>query len=276
MEYQPPGQGGARADAREGDIRVRHRRLLAAEPVTGRPRTRARAPGTHVQRAVLIAPGDAPPARAHRVDLKLRGLERVRADDVLRAHDGPAVADEAHVRAGAAHVVGDEVIETQRLGERHPAHDAAGRAREYRANGEPRRPLSVEHPAAGRHDEKGRAASFFSERSFQTVHVVLDPGAEIGVQGRRGEALELAVLGHDLVREREVHARQHFFEMLRRAPFVLPVGVGVQVADGEGFRTQALQAFGLLLDFSPPELASRCARQPGCVLRFRAASHGEQ
>ena len=128
MELEPSGQQGPGADAREHHVRVRHRRLLAAESVTRRSRTRARALWTHMERAVFITPGDAPPARAHGVDLELRSLERIGADDVARADDGPAIPNEAYVRTGAAHVVSDEVSKTQRFGDRHSAHDAARRA----------------------------------------------------------------------------------------------------------------------------------------------------
>ena len=131
VEPHPAAQEIVLAQVAEHEVAVGDGRHLAAAAVAGRPRHRAGAFRADLEHAEAVDAGDGAAAGADGVDVHHRHRE-VAALDLAAAGDrGLAVLDQRHVAGGAAHVEGDEVLETG-----HPARigaggDAAGRAGQH-------------------------------------------------------------------------------------------------------------------------------------------------
>ena len=154
VEPAEAGERGFGGDAREHEIGVGHRRLLAAAPVAGGAGDGARALGADDERAAGVESRDRAATGADRVDVERRQPDRISGDDPRRRRLGHAPAHEAHVRARAPHVERDRVGKAARRSRRPPPPARRRPARTAAAPpvARPRRP-----PARGRLRTSSRA-----------------------------------------------------------------------------------------------------------------------
>ena len=124
VEPQPARQRHAGVEPPQHEVRVGDRRPVAAAPVAGRPGIGSGARRPDPERTARVEPGDAAATRSHGVDVELRQAQRQAADTPLGAAPGDAVADQADVGGGAAHVEADRVGDARG----HHGGDASRRA----------------------------------------------------------------------------------------------------------------------------------------------------
>ena len=232
------------AEPAEDDIGVRHRGLASAAAVAGGPGCRTRRLRADRDHPPGVEPGDRAGTRADAVDLDLLQLEREGADAPLGRHGEGAVAHEAGIRRGPAHVVGDEVAVARGAADEMRADDAGGRAREHRAD----RPLDHARDRPGAavrgHDVDRPGVAARAEPALQCPQIASHARADIGVERRRGEPLVLAVLGEHLRGERDHGLRQCRAHDLGGRALVRVVRVGVEVADGDRLHAAPLELGG--------------------------------
>ena len=84
---------------------------------------------------------------------------------------------------------------------------AARRAGEDRLDRQPPRRLGRHHAAAGGHGEHAVRVARRAQLLLEAGQVAVHQGLQVRVEHRRREALEFAVLGHDVGRARHGHAR---------------------------------------------------------------------
>jgi hypothetical protein len=215
-------------DPAEHDVRVGHGRAVVAAPVGDGAGVGARALRPDLQEAARVDPGDRAATGADRRDLDHR-----RADDEAEVDAGLcrqralAVRDQRHVEARAAHVAGDDVREPRGLGDVRRGDHPRRRPRERGAHRPSARRRGVHHAAVRLHDQELAAEAALGERRLEPREVARDLRLEVGVEGRRGEPLELADLGQDVARCGDVIVRPEAAQHLDRRPLVRGVGIGV-------------------------------------------------
>src|SRR3984893_5569104 len=126
-------------------VGVGHGCLSASGPIAGWPGTGSGTARPDIENAPGIHPGNAAAARADTVNVDLRCSDRISLDEMIGADGRIEVVNQAHVGAGSAHVVSDEISQLQELSEMERSSDAARRTRQQRLY---RKPCS----APRRHD----------------------------------------------------------------------------------------------------------------------------
>ena len=198
---------GSRAGSAEQEVRVGHRRPLAAPPVAGRAGDRARALGPDPQRPADVLPHDRPATRADRVHGQGGEAYGEAADDALVLSLRLAADDRADVRRRPAHVERERVLEPGEGGDPRRPDDArcrAGEEREGRMLGglvERREPSGRPHDE--RHGQAGGPAG-----ALERAQVRGHDRAEVRVDGGGRRPLVLAELRRDLVRRDDVGVRE--------------------------------------------------------------------
>ena len=233
VDRDAAAQPARRADAAQHHVGVGHGGLGPAQAVGGRAGDGARAARPHLQAAVQVEPRQRAPAGADRVHVDLRHLHGKRADHAVRGGQRREIAHQADVGGRAAHVVGDQVAHAGDAAHEARLAHSAGRAREDRLDRQTARGLGRHHPAAGGHGEHAVGVAHRAQLLLEAAQVAVHQGLQVGVEDRRGEALELAVLGHHVGRARHGHARAPALGGIGDAPLVRRVQVGVEQADGD-------------------------------------------
>ena len=220
----------------EHGVGVGGRGSRAAAAVAGRPRLRAGAGRTYVERAAGVHAGDRAAAGADLDKIDHGGAKRIAgaeasvqspADLVVVVDGDVTVADQGGLGAGAAHVERDDVGRPQPpsdlRGGDHPRGrsrlDDRGRLAGHRGGGR--------HAAARLHDRERCADASCREPGADVADVGRDPRQNRRMHRRRAEALVLAILAADGV------AGDHRQARLVRddggcLPLMLRVAVAVQ------------------------------------------------
>ncbi|KAG1544374.1 hypothetical protein G6F50_013878 [Rhizopus delemar] len=192
------GQRGARAlgmhghaafkqrhgiQAPQHDMRVRQGDRRAAPVVRDRARHGAGALRAYLQRAGIVDTRDAAAARADHMDVHHRRLHGIARHVAMRGEQRAAITHQRHVRAGAAHVEGNQVQAADGAphgGRAHHARRRPGQAGPYRilAHGGDRHQAAV-----GMHCRGGYPYTHALHRADQVAHVGSHARADIGVQG---------------------------------------------------------------------------------------------
>ena len=185
--------------------------------------------------------GERSAARAdlHHVDHRDRNrhprplLEAVGAGDFEHAGGfGGAVADQADLGRGAAHVIADDLLKPKARGHIGGKDRAAGRTGFHQTHRKSRRGLYRDQTAA-RVDHEHRAYRPHSGQTFlQPGQVRSHLRPDIGVRADGVEPFEFPHLWRDFVRNRHRQI-EHLFQDFARADFVRGVGVGMNQADGD-------------------------------------------
>ena len=227
---EPP----ARPDAPEHHIRVGDRGLRSAETVRRRPRRRARAPGPNLESPVNLEPRDRAAAGAHGVHIDLRDLDGEGAHHAVRGHHRREVADQADVGGRPAHVVRDEIASPGDRAQVAGLADAAGGSGENSPDGQAPRRLGGHHAARRSDGEDAVRVAGRQQALFEPREVDVHQRLEVGVQDRGREALELAVLCHDVGRAGHGQAGALALRRVRDRVLVRRVDIRVEQADSHG------------------------------------------
>ena len=215
-------------------MRVGDRRVGAAPAVARGARHRARAARPDVERAAPVAPGDRAAAGADRGDVELRRQDRVAADPALACvHLQQAARDHADVRGGAADVERDEVLVPVDGADVAPGDDARRGAGQQEVHGVVGGLADLGDAAVGLHDEDRAGDAGVAPALGEAVEVPARLRLEIGVRGGGREALELAELGDDLVRQGDLGVRVVLGDELTGAQLVARVQEREEEADAD-------------------------------------------
>ena len=145
-----------RIEPAEHDIGVGDGRFGAAAAIADRARVGAGALRSDLQRADLVAPGDRAAAGADLDHVDHRHHDRmaagIAADIIARRHGRLAVADQACLGGGAAHVERDDVAVAELLADLRRGDDAADRAGFHHRHRALLRDFRRHHAAVGAHD----------------------------------------------------------------------------------------------------------------------------
>ncbi len=200
-------------------------------PVARGPGHRARALRPHVEDAARVHPRDRAAARAERVDVDARQRDLARAHRLVAGEVRLAALEQRDVGAGAAHVEGDEVALAEQAGGVPASRDAARRAREHRARGQPHRVRDGGDAAVRLHDQHVALVAGLAQARAQAAQVAAQHRAHVGVHHGGAEALVLLDLREHVRGERHVGVGQEAREQLPGLALVARIAVGVQVAD---------------------------------------------
>ena len=137
----------------------------------------------------------------------------------------------ADVRRGATHVERDHAVVARRLAHRDAADDPGHRPGHQELRGPLGRALDGQRAAVGGHQVEVGARRQLVQRVVHAAQVAARLRADVGVQRRGGEALVLAVLRRDLVRDRQVGLGELLRHDLPHPPLVLRVEEREQEAD---------------------------------------------
>ncbi len=151
VQGQAAGQGEFRLQAAQHHVGVGDRGLGAATAVAGRPRVGAGGLRAYVEQAGLVHPGQGAAAGADGVHVHHGHRHRVGADVAVPGEADVAV-QQRHVRGGAAHVEGHQVIAAQVPAQAAGGVQAAGGAREQQVHGAPGGLVRGHGAAVGLHD----------------------------------------------------------------------------------------------------------------------------
>ena len=230
----------------EQQVGVGDRRLPATETVAGGSWIGPGASRAHLEQAELVHPSDAAAAGSDldhvdhgRLDRQPAALlEAVDARGLHHwRHVGLAGPDEACLGGRAAHVERDHVAMSCLIAEKRRSQPAPGRARLQQSHGELARHAGRGRAPRGLHQGEAAAKAALGERVFQAGDVAVHQGLDVRVRGRRGAALVLAQLGHDLARERHRELGELAPQEVLYGALVGRVLVRMEEADGQGLHS---------------------------------------
>ena len=228
----PASRSGRRL---EQQVRVRHRRQLAAAPVARRPRLGARTLRADAERAAGVAPDDRAAAGADRVHVERRQPDRKAADEPLARARRLAADDRADVRRGAAHVERERVLDPGEPRDARRPDDARRRPREQRPGGVPGRLLERGDTARRAHDQRHGQPRLLAARG-ERPQIAPEQRTEVRVRGRRRRPLVLPKLRRRLVRGDDVCLRMPAAQLRHDRALVRRVAEGEEEADRDRLR----------------------------------------
>ena len=235
---------------------MRPSRRLASETV-GPPAPLAVAGGTGVgagafradaDRALFGDGGDGPAAGPDGVNVDHREGERVHADPARSREGGLAAPDERHIRAGAAHVDGQQVVDPG--GPTQPGRPlgAGGRARKREMHGAARGLFRRAGAAIRLHHQQRRLDAAVGQAGGKPPDIVPDHRLHRGVQRGCHRALIFPKDRKDIDGKRDFDIREAGTEDLAGPALMVPVGVGVQQDHGDRIETGGADGFRGRLD----------------------------
>ena len=234
-----------------------------------------------MQDAAGVDPRDRAAAGADAGDVEAVQRDAVAADLAVHDQRRLAVRHQADVGRGAAHVERDQIpaLLPSKAGRQGPAAgDPAGRSRQHGAGREPSG-LGDRRDAAMRLDDQGRSLiAGFAEPCFEPRQIARQHRADIGVDDRRRDPLELLDLRQHLRGERDIGVGQRAAQRLGGFVLVARVAPGVQIADRDRLdffllqhRDRGVERGRVERDLDPPVGAHPLAHSRGAAGAARAA-----
>ena len=245
IQRAPPAQKRAGGHASDRQVGVGHRGFVTPARVARRPGLRAGAVRADAQGVATVEPGEGAAARADRQHFHPVDADGLVGDLDVGGHDRLAVAQHAHVEAGAAHVHHDQPAGRLRIRRIVGAGRGAGR----RPGGD-----RVDRPGQNVWDGRATAVHLHDERCarqaavlhgrLEGAQIVADDGRDEGAQDGRRSAFPLADFGQHVARTQHRHPGQFLAHDLRAAPLVAAVHDGPQIGDGHGLHAVRAQPAG--------------------------------
>ena len=254
-----------RGQAAEHEVGVRDGGSRAAPAVAGRPRHGAGAHGTDAHQAVASDVRDRPAAGPDGVDVDRGEAHRKAGDAAAERHLRLAVADEADVGGGAAHVEGDEIAAADRApAATAPTTPAAGPDSAVRIGISPAR-ADRHQPARGLADADAGTRRMALDGSLQARHVAAGDRLQEGVEHGGGEPLVLAELRLHLAGERDVTPGSAARSASTDADLVLGIEEREQEADRHALGPAGLHVGDGALDVRLRQRPDDLARRPDAL-----------
>ena len=260
-----------RVEPPEQKVRVGDGRARAAAAVADRPGIGAGALRSDLQHPGLVDGDDraaAGPDGAH-VDHRHMHRQPV-GEGELGGHLGDAAADERDVGRGAAHVVGDRVLDLCLRQRRRGRHDAGGGAGHHGLGGFARHHRRRHRAAVAVHDEEIAFKAARRELAPETADVAVEDRLHGGVHRGGCAALVFAELRKQRVPERDVGVRPGALRDLGGAALVRRVGIGMQKMDDERLAPGGKKRFDALLDLGLVERRQDLAAGAHALADFEA------
>ena len=219
VDRQVAAQQRALVEVAEQQVAVGDGGLGAAAAVADRARIGAGALRPDAQRAGAIDPGDRAAAGGDLGQVDHRHADRMAgavhpavaagaaADLVLGRRLVLAVADQARLGGGAAHVEGEEIAAAGLPRHQRRGDDAGRRARLHGHGRHGDGLAGFEDAAVGAHHVEARQA-LGARRLLQALQIRREDRADVGADGRGAGALELLDLGQHLARRDRPARRQ--------------------------------------------------------------------
>ena len=135
-----------------------------------------------------------------------------------------------HVRAGAADIKRDQLVDPFHVAEMTAADDARDRSRHHRPDRRRRQHRGAAGAAVGFHHQGAGARKPLNRKLLQIMQVSRDRRPDVGVCDGRRRALVFAPLRIDLVRQRNIEIRRDPANDRRRRLLMGGIGVGEQKA----------------------------------------------
>ena len=235
VELHPAAEEVLGVQAAQHQVGVGEREVLPARPVADGAGIGPGAVGADLEEPAGVDPGDRPPARADGSDVDQRhGRGYAPLDLVGGGVAGPAVKDQTHIGAGAAHVQGHQVVEAHQIGDALGRHRPPGRARHHQMDGMASRGRGVHEPAVRLHHGPVDVDARLPQPGLETAHVALHERLHISVGDGGARPLVLAPDGGHLMGHRQRQAAEAAAQLGGEALLVGRVQVREEQTDGDG------------------------------------------
>ena len=232
VQREAAGQLHVRRQRARYHVRVGDGGAVASPPERGGAGRRAGALRADPQPPGPVHPGDAAATRPGGDDVHRRAEDRVVPDGLGGRDRRHAVADQAHIQRGPAHVEGHEPAQAVAGAQRHRSRDAGRRAGEHQPVRLAVGPLGGQAPAAGLHDQQRRVDAEPRRPRPQLREVAAHDRAQSRVERRRRRPRVLA----ELARHRGGHGDRHVGQALGQRLGQRVLVAGVEVAEQEADR----------------------------------------
>jgi hypothetical protein len=183
-------------ESSEVEVGVGDRRLVATAAIADRAGHGPGAGWADAQQAGGVHGGDAAAASANRHDVDHRDAHRHRVLDLLLSRDRRLPADDdADVVARAAHIAGDDVVESGQPGDVRCGDHAGGRAGGDGVDSARDRHAGRRRAAVRLHDQELAGKAVLLQALLERAEVASNERLDTAVDGHGRDALELAELG---------------------------------------------------------------------------------
>ena len=231
VEPAAPAEKAFRIEIAKHQIGVGHGRRAAAVTVTGGTRNRPDALRADMQDPAGIDPRDRSAAGTNTGDVEAVERDRLAGDPAGSRQARPAIDDQRDVGARPAHVERDQVALVYQPRGIDAAGDTARRSREHGTGGEPARLVDRSNPAMRLDDQSRPGVAGLHEAPFELLKIARQGRADIGVDDRRRNPLELLDLRQHRRRQRDINSGQRLAQDFRRLPLMRRIAPGVEIAD---------------------------------------------
>ena len=256
-------------------IGIRHRRFRAALPISRRPRHRAGAARTHLQRTARTDMADGTTTRAKRHDIQAFKRNALTGHIAATAKRGIAFLDQRNIGGGAANIKSDQILPEAAFRERHARRNTTRRPRQRRARRQARRFFHRRHATMREDHENRPAIARLFQPPAQPRQITRDNGADIGIHRRGRKPFKFLDLRQNLSRGRNENPRQRLAQRLGGGVFVPRVAPGMEETHCNSFNIFLAQLLNggiegsvIQRDFHPPIRA-----QPFTHRKPQAARH---
>ncbi len=154
------------------------------------------------------------------------------------------IVDQANLRGGAAHVVGQHLVEPALPGDLGGKDGAARGTRFDEPDREADRGLDRGQAAARQHQEERAEKALAAQQRVEISEVAADQRLDVGIGASRRKALVFAHLGRHVARQGDRHARQALGDNLASPALMRRIGEAVQKADRDGLDAAFCEAVG--------------------------------
>ncbi len=226
-------------EAAEQQIGVGHGRLRAAAAIASRTRHRAGALRADAQRLAFGETRDAAAAGADLENIHHRNLDRQRplvaADQRRAGGQRPALADDARLCRGAAHIESDRIRQAELMADRLRANDAGGRPGFQHAHAFAPRLIDRKKTAGRLHDIELAAEAIGAQLLIELAEIAIDARTDIGIGGDCRGALEFAIFLRQSMRGRDEDAGNLFAHQRLDPLLMRRIAIGMEQQDRDGF-----------------------------------------
>ena len=228
------------------DVGIGNRRQGTATAIAGRAGRGAAGPRADVEHAAIVAPDDAAAAGADSSDVEHRRAHRQAINFRFGLDGWPTLRHEAHIRAGTAHVEGDDVPEPAPSRDLDGADHPSGGSREQGRNSVLLHGLGGQPAAIRLHDAQPPGEAAGVQPISQAAEIATNHRLHVGGEDRCGAALIFPELRADGVGADDAQCRGYGSQQIKNPPLVPGVREGIQQAhrhhvrldSGDGRRKQ--------------------------------------
>ena len=224
------------------DVGISDTGQLTASHIAGRARGGSGTAGAHFQCATLVDVGNGTAAGAHGDDVDHGDAGGIALHRAVVGQLSLAVFDQAHIDTGAAHVKGDDLVQSHLLADVNGTDHTGRRTGHRRLNGTVYRLCNGDDRAVGLGDIGSHPNARLLDGTLEVVDVLLHHRPQIGIEHGGTHAGVLPELGYQIVRGGDVYAGILLLNDLLDPVFMSGIDEGEQGTHCNGLCTHGLQA----------------------------------